>query len=68
MPHDLPNGVQLQAGALDMLRPLHLDIGAEAAEDRLVERLEVVARDCLARRNGDLPSGDDGEDAARTAQ
>ena len=48
MAHDLANGAQLQAGALDMLRPLGLDIGAEAAEDRLVQGCEVVAGNRLA--------------------
>ena len=55
MAHDLPNGVELQTGALDMFRPLRLDIGAEAAEDGLIESREVVARNRLARRNGDVP-------------
>ena len=41
-----------------------LDIGAEAGEDRLVEGREVIARDCLARGDGDLSPGSDGEDAA----
>jgi len=64
MTHDLPNRIQVQAGALHMLRPFRIDIGAEAAEDNLVECRKVVARDRLARRDGDVPPGDDGEDAA----
>ena len=45
-------------------RSLRLDIGAEPGEDRLVQRREVVAEHRLARGDGDLSSGGDGENAA----
>ncbi len=54
MAHDLPDGAQLQLGAVDAPGPLRFSVGAEPVEDRLVERGEVVARDRLAGGDGDL--------------
>ena len=68
MAHDLADGVQLQPGALDMLRPLRLDIGAEAGEDCLVEGREIVAEDRLARGDGDVLPAVTERTPRRTAQ
>ncbi len=58
MAHDLSNCIQLQAGALDMFRPLSLDIGAEAGEDRFIQGSEIVPGHRLAGRDGDVvPAG-----------
>ena len=46
-----------------MFRPFGLDIGAEASEDRLVQGREIVPRNRLARRNGDVVPTAHGEDA-----
>jgi hypothetical protein len=64
MTHDLTDGIELKAGALDAFGPLGLDIGAKTTKDCLIKGGEVVARNCLARGNGDVPSGIDGEYAA----
>ena len=45
MAHDLPDCIEVQAGAIDMLRPFGLDVGAEAREDGG----EHLAADDLAR-------------------
>ena len=64
MAHDLSDRVEVQAGALDMFGPFGLDIGAEAGEDRLVQGREIVPRNRLARRDGDVVPAAHGEDAA----
>src|ERR1700727_1647482 len=61
MTHDLTDGVELKAGALDAFGPLRLDIGTKTTENGLIKGDEVVASNCLARGNGDVPSGIDGE-------
>src|SRR5580704_11107720 len=59
MKHDLPNGVQLEAGAFDMFRLLHLRVGAEPGKDGLVEGGKVIAHNCLTGGDGDvLPAAD----------
>jgi len=63
MAHDLSDRVEVQASALDMFHPFGLDISAEASKDRLVQGHEIVSRNRLARRNGNVVPTAHGEDA-----
>src|SRR5271168_5057773 len=64
MADDLPDGVQLHLRAVEMFGALGFAVLAEACENLLVQHRQIVAGDCLARRDGHIPAAGDGQHAA----